>query len=505
MIRLRSEKQPENTSVRIQVIAAIMLLSSACGKSPEAPGNIAPLKTNITQISLVHHVDWYEEDLNVLFGAYHELQPTVVVKQTIFPTQGLEYLLRTRLLTNSAPEIMGCQPPKDTLFGSAGYLLDFETVLDRPNPYVDPSKPWRDVFPRQALEMVRQQDGRIFCLPYDRADYGFLYNASLFERLGLDIPETWGEWMATCGRLRAEGYVPIAWSGEYSAAAVNIARAFIDASFRELEPEINYKTTNPDVRYGLEDQFGDLGERIDPDELYRAYKTGIFDPKGERMQFVFNKFAELSQHFQDHWVTADGYEQADMFLHGKAACFVQGTYAVDPIRDKIRKEFKPEEQWEVSILPIPHFAEENPDFRLGVTRTVGGFGDGLVCSVPSSLKGERLDITLDVLHYMFAPENYRAVYEGSPKVGAPLYEDIPCDPGFKRFWDRAPAILGLVPTERQLQDEWYLHFQAYFLGRLTWEELADRLDHVYEEWLTRLVRKRQVDPRLVEAFEGGVS
>ena len=43
-------------------------------------------------------------------------------------------------------------------------------------------------------------DGKVYILPIDYIDIAVFYNRDLFDKLGLQLPKTWAEWMALCER-----------------------------------------------------------------------------------------------------------------------------------------------------------------------------------------------------------------------------------------------------------------------------------------------------------------
>ncbi|WP_071518543.1 extracellular solute-binding protein [Geitlerinema sp. PCC 9228] len=57
-------------------------------------------------------------------------------------------------------------------------------------------------YPSQSLSPWRTKDNEIYGVPLSGAVYGIYYNVDLFDKLALDIPQTWQEWYTpaqTCG------------------------------------------------------------------------------------------------------------------------------------------------------------------------------------------------------------------------------------------------------------------------------------------------------------------
>lgn len=52
--------------------------------------------------------------------------------------------------------------------------------------------------------------GTIFAMPFIYINYGFIYNKTLFDKLGIQEPETWDDFFAACDKIKAAGTTPLA-------------------------------------------------------------------------------------------------------------------------------------------------------------------------------------------------------------------------------------------------------------------------------------------------------
>ncbi|WP_162848348.1 ABC transporter substrate-binding protein [Paenibacillus nanensis] len=57
--------------------------------------------------------------------------------------------------------------------------------------------------------------GRVYGVPGLMHTCGLLFNRSMFERLGLEVPKTWEEFLEVCEALKSYGIVPIAFNSEW--------------------------------------------------------------------------------------------------------------------------------------------------------------------------------------------------------------------------------------------------------------------------------------------------
>jgi multiple sugar transport system substrate-binding protein len=68
---------------------------------------------------------------------------------------------------------------------------------------------WDSVFTQGVKEAV-SFEGSVFSLPYSYYQWGFYYKKSLFQKLDLQAPETWDEFLSVCETLTSNGLSAIA-------------------------------------------------------------------------------------------------------------------------------------------------------------------------------------------------------------------------------------------------------------------------------------------------------
>tara|TARA_R110000772_G_scaffold110966_1_gene214589 strand:- start:2130 stop:3377 length:1248 start_codon:yes stop_codon:yes gene_type:complete len=74
---------------------------------------------------------------------------------------------------------------------------------------------WQQHFPQGIQDTIRQNN-TIYGLPFSYYQWGFYYKKSLFSRLKLKAPSSWGEFLAVCETLKSNGVIPIVVSGKDS-------------------------------------------------------------------------------------------------------------------------------------------------------------------------------------------------------------------------------------------------------------------------------------------------
>src|SRR5690606_24192947 len=58
-------------------------------------------------------------------------------------------------------------------------------------------------------------DGKVYGVPEIMHSDGLVYNKTLFAQMGLQVPETWEEFVELCELLKREGMIPIAMGSEW--------------------------------------------------------------------------------------------------------------------------------------------------------------------------------------------------------------------------------------------------------------------------------------------------
>ncbi|RYU12878.1 ABC transporter substrate-binding protein [Nocardioides iriomotensis] len=87
-----------------------------------------------------------------------------------------------------------------------GDMVDVEKLLDELG-MLDDYRPL-------ALDYQRFDDGGLFLMPFEFELEAFWFNTKLFDKAGIDVPETLDDLVDTCGPLRDAGVVPIALDGQ---------------------------------------------------------------------------------------------------------------------------------------------------------------------------------------------------------------------------------------------------------------------------------------------------
>lgn len=133
-----------------------------------------------------------------LIKEFESQNPNVEIKMETGP----ETIITTGLTKNDLPDLMsiGGSPLYGEL-GRAGVLYDFSDndMLKKINStYVD-----------MIGDLVGPEKDGVYGLPYAANAIPVIYNKTKFEELGLKVPKTWDEFIATLEKVKASGETPI--------------------------------------------------------------------------------------------------------------------------------------------------------------------------------------------------------------------------------------------------------------------------------------------------------
>lgn len=186
-------------------LIGVMLLSllAGCGQKDAAKGDGASDK----DVELVIE-SWRMDDLVVwedkILPAYMEEHPGVNIKFNGVANTEYGTTLSTKLKGGTAGDIIMVEPyDYRTSLYQEGYLAKLNDIEG-----LDVNT---DVYEDFAISAWSTDDGDIFGVPLASCTHGFIYNKTIFDELELKVPETIDEFFQVCEKIKAEGYVPLAY------------------------------------------------------------------------------------------------------------------------------------------------------------------------------------------------------------------------------------------------------------------------------------------------------
>lgn len=201
--------------------------------------------------------------------------------------------LNALIAAGQTPDVFICNPGANlTQYVEAGVAADLTDIL------TNQESEWYGSFSDGIFEGITY-DEKIMAVPTCFAAACVFYNTEIFEKAGVQPPETYDELLETCKKIKDAGYVPISCSANTPWCLSMVAGYLCD-------------------RQG------------GPDNL-EGVMNGTLDWTSETFVKATHNLKELSQYFQGT-AAGDSNDQATAnFYNGEAAMLVQGSWAIGQV------------------------------------------------------------------------------------------------------------------------------------------------------------------------------
>ena len=342
-----------------------------------------------------------------LTAAYSEMHPEVTFDIEIRPggTEG-DNIVKTRLAT---------QDMADVFIYNSGSLLQ----ALRPTRTLEPLNdiPNMDNVLESFTSTVSGPDGEIYGVPAMPAMAGgILYHIPTYEKLGLEVPTTWDEFMANNAVIAEQTDM------------APVAQSYRDTWTSQIVMLADY--------YNVQAEVPDFAEKYTANEA--KYATTPAAKRG------FEKLQELYEagYFNDDFGAASYNDGLAMIATGEAAHYPMLTFAIGAIRQN-----HPEQLEDVGFFAQPGASAE---------------ANGLTVWMPSTYyvpkDSEHLEIAKDFVNFVASPEACDVITESIGATGPYLVKGctLPEDvwpavadmlPYFQEEGMTAPALEFLSPVK----------------------------------------------------------
>lgn len=193
------------------VALAIVFTITACGNPGESVSKQSddstknskttentPSKKNVTLSFLSFEEAAIRDQYEVKFTEYAETFG-IQIEISTSPVDQFPTILQTRVASGDAPDISNTWPGLSNLFvyARAGHLLDLS------------GQSWAPYL-IDSVKTTVSVDGKVYGLPMGVDAIGVIYRKDLFKELGLEIPQTYEDFLTLCEKIKAAGKIPIA-------------------------------------------------------------------------------------------------------------------------------------------------------------------------------------------------------------------------------------------------------------------------------------------------------
>ena len=330
-------------------------------------------------------------------------------------------VLQARLAGDDAPDLYTIHANNLGLYSKAGHLADLsaQELAEKIYPNV-----------RETVSL----DGKVLAVPLESMAWGVLYNKDIFADAGVTPPATLTEMKAVIETLKGKGYAP-----------------FLLAFQEQWVPQLMTALT--------------LGGKVSgdlPDWVERMYKD---EGSYEEVREIFDVIGLIMQNGTSRAMEEGSQQGAADFAAGKAAMFVQGTWAAGTIM-----ETNPDMKLGVLALPV----NDNPGSTLVnmSTSTVLGVYPG----------GKNLDMALAFANYVLDDADSSALFQAcsfNPLATVHTYEAASWVSDASQYVAQGKAYRDLVLPSSVTEEQGKL-LQELYVGSVTVDDIIQRLDAAFQ-------------------------
>lgn len=155
---------------------------------------------------------------NEMVAKFEEAYPGVTVNMQISPKIG--DLIRPQIVAGEVPDFISMNDNDQTgvvlSLIKENALTDLTDVFEGPG--LEDETPLKDQIIDGVLDTAKcapYGDGKIYLAPFNASPMGLVYNKTLFEEKGWELPVTWDEFFALGDVAKEEGYALFTYAGIY--------------------------------------------------------------------------------------------------------------------------------------------------------------------------------------------------------------------------------------------------------------------------------------------------
>jgi raffinose/stachyose/melibiose transport system substrate-binding protein len=302
--------------VRLILIGVSAIALAGCGAVTTPTPSPSPTPTQTLAATPVREVvltlgSWRPEDveqMTQILAKFHAEYPSITIK--FDPTSAPDYdaALDAQLKAGTGPDLM--------------YLRSFSVSRNLFNQgFLEPLNDIsgvKDHFQSAMLAPWATDDGVVYGVPFIATSHGVYYNQDIFDRLKLEVPQTWPELLTAAQKIEKAGIIPFA-------NATGDAWTVAELMFMNLAPSF-------------------LGGR----EGRQQYLNGERCFNDAPMVATFQALKDLAPFLPPNQEQLKYVDSQQLFLQGKASMWLDGSWDI-PFFEAQQPAF----QWSVFAPPPP--------------------------------------------------------------------------------------------------------------------------------------------------------
>lgn len=416
----------------LSLVVCMVFLMVACAKEPAA--NVVA-----TQASSEEAAAPREAELNIMmsipqfmdqwdtyvqqFEAKMLAEENIKVKVNLEMPSSDQYesVLQARLTGDDAPDLFTLHSNNIGTYNEAGYLSDLSAEPLAGKIY-------------DNVKATVSIDGKLLGVPLESQAWGVLYNKDIFESLNLEAPKTLSDLENIVEVLKTNGHTP-----------------FMLAFQEQWVPQLMTALT---LGGKVSGELPDWVDRMNNDDGSYNEVSDIFGPIDLIMANGTNRAMEVGSE-----------AGAADFANGKAAMFVQGTWASGTIMAT-----NPDMKLGVFALPVNE-NEECTRVNLSTSTTLAVHPDA-----------KEMDLALKFANYVLDDQDSAALFQAcsfNPLASVHTYEPASWVADASSFVAAGKAYKDLVLPSAVTGEQGKL-LQEYYVKTVTKEAFIERMDEVYK-------------------------
>lgn len=279
--------------------SALVLLASvisACGNGSatnttdsKAGAGSEVAKPKGDPVKLVMY-SWRPEDKDGYAKIIEEFEkdnPDIKVEFKPFKSTEYNTIVTNALQSGTGVDILQLRPYDGAkALADANYLTAVDKVKGIEN------------IPNSYLDAARGGDGKVYGIPFMLNNAVIFYNKKLFDDNGLQVPETWDDFVKVSDALKAKNITPIAQSGK-AAYLLSMTHTVIGAS-----------------AYG-------------GNEFVQSLLKGSVNFKDAKFVDSIKRMKQLEAYFPKDFIAIEDKDAQALFYTGKAAMYINGSHRLE--------------------------------------------------------------------------------------------------------------------------------------------------------------------------------
>lgn len=405
---------------------------------------------------------------------YEQLNPNVQLEFLENLPSGYMEWFTTQMTGGTAPEIVWYQRGFIQRDYQKGWIASLSNELDNTaNPYTPGNKKWYDAFQEPVIESGRAPNDEIYMITGDIVGTGIFYNKDIFAEVGIDVPETWKDFMQVQAKVKAAGYIPFT----ISMALGGGIELWGSWTTRELQ-DVFYNDKMEYLKGGEVERTWKPGQNLPTKDMVDAIKDGRYSAKDEEFKEIFRFMKEWSQYWPEGYWALPSADVFPQWIQGKAAMGWFGSWMNKPINFDPLREF----EWGV-FEKLPTITKESSQFGGALFPAMAGVGGVFQYAIAEQTTTDNGNFaeTVDWMKYITNPETLITLLNDHGGFAPGTKVTTGADPTLSIYTDQMVkyGTERIEPFDSMLTREFYDNFwkliQEYLADQIDIEELTDEI------------------------------